>query len=264
MRFYKQQGMSLIELMIALVLGLLLIAGILQLFLGVTQTFRQNETLSRIQENGRFSLDFIAQDIRSAGYQEPGKRDAIPFFLKDCLKPGSTTENLTNCTNDFLAAEGADTSNNHSDRLSVYFEPTDQLDCAGANIKDTANPGTNQTVVNIYYIENDSLNCKSYSPSRGIEVTSGQALLSGVQSMQILYGVEDDDKTQYLNATAVDSKGLWSNVKTVKLGMLVNAGEEKPNKGQNKNYQLLDKLIPLDEATQRQIYTTTVRINNAI
>ncbi|MDE1460534.1 PilW family protein [Spartinivicinus poritis] len=264
MHFYKQQGMSLIELMIALVLGLLLIAGILQLFLGVTQTFRQNETLSRIQENGRFSLDFIAQDIRSAGYQEPGKRDAIPFFLKDCLKPGSTTANLANCTNDLLTVEGNDPANNSSDRLSVFFEPTDQLDCAGADIRDPSNTSANQTVVNIYFIDGDDLSCSSYSPSREVNITNNQALLSGVQSMQVLYGVRDsDDNTQYLSADKIGSD-MWQNIRTVKIGVLVNSGEEKPAVGPQNTYKVLGKEIKLNGGTQRHIYTTTVRINNAI
>jgi type IV pilus assembly protein PilW len=64
----RQQGASLVELMISLLLGLLLTAGIIQVFVGNRVTYAFNEGLSRIQENARFSLDHIAYNTRMAGY----------------------------------------------------------------------------------------------------------------------------------------------------------------------------------------------------
>lgn len=65
----KQQGMTLVEIMIALVLGIFLIAGVLQIFLGAKQSNRLLDNLSRMQENGRFAMDFISRDIREAGFE---------------------------------------------------------------------------------------------------------------------------------------------------------------------------------------------------
>lgn len=62
----QHRGMSLIELMIALVLGLLLIAGIIQLFTGTRTTYMANESLARVQENGRFALEMLRQPARQA------------------------------------------------------------------------------------------------------------------------------------------------------------------------------------------------------
>lgn len=62
------RGFTLIELMIALVLGLFLVAGVLYVFLSNTQTYRTNEALSRVQENGRFAIEFLTSDLRHAGY----------------------------------------------------------------------------------------------------------------------------------------------------------------------------------------------------
>jgi type IV pilus assembly protein PilW len=63
-----QRGATLVELMISLLLGLLLTAGIIQVFAGNRVTYAFNEGLSRIQENARFSLDHIAYNARMAGY----------------------------------------------------------------------------------------------------------------------------------------------------------------------------------------------------
>ena len=63
-----QTGMTLIEIMIALLIGAFLLGGVLQIFIGSKQTYRMQESLSRLQENGRFALDFLAKDIRMAGF----------------------------------------------------------------------------------------------------------------------------------------------------------------------------------------------------
>ena len=63
-----QHGLSLVELMVALTIGLFLTAGIIQLFIGTSQTYRFNESMSRLQENGRFALEILARDLRMAGF----------------------------------------------------------------------------------------------------------------------------------------------------------------------------------------------------
>lgn len=68
----NQHGLSLIELLVATVIGLILLAGIYQVFVGSTTGYRYNEQLSRLQENGRFVLDLMTRDIRMAGYMGCG------------------------------------------------------------------------------------------------------------------------------------------------------------------------------------------------
>jgi type IV pilus assembly protein PilW len=64
----NQAGLTLIELMVAMVISLLLIAGTITIFISNKQAYRLNEASSRVQENGRFALDFIRRDVRMAGY----------------------------------------------------------------------------------------------------------------------------------------------------------------------------------------------------
>ncbi len=64
----RQRGLSLVELMVAMVIGLILMAGVTQVYLSNRQTSRIQEAASRLQENGRFSIQFLARDIREAGY----------------------------------------------------------------------------------------------------------------------------------------------------------------------------------------------------
>ncbi|SDX36939.1 PilW family protein [Marinobacter mobilis] len=64
----RQSGLSLVELMIALVLGLILSAGVITIFISAKQDYQLQDAVSQIQENARFSLEFLARDIRMAGY----------------------------------------------------------------------------------------------------------------------------------------------------------------------------------------------------
>ena len=64
----RARGMTLVELLVALVLSMFLIGGIIQIFVGNRVTFAFNDGLSRIQENARFSLEHIAFTSRMAGY----------------------------------------------------------------------------------------------------------------------------------------------------------------------------------------------------
>jgi type IV pilus assembly protein PilW len=63
-----QRGVTLVELMVALLLGLLLTAGMIQVFASNRVTYEFNQGLSRIQENARFALDHMAYTTRMAGY----------------------------------------------------------------------------------------------------------------------------------------------------------------------------------------------------
>lgn len=64
----RQAGLSLIELMIALVVGLILLAGVLSIFISSRQGYGTNSAVATVQENGRFALDFIRNDVRMSGF----------------------------------------------------------------------------------------------------------------------------------------------------------------------------------------------------
>ena len=61
-------GFSLVELMVAMALSLILLAGVLAIFASSRTTYETTDRLSRIQESGRFALDSLVRDLRSAGY----------------------------------------------------------------------------------------------------------------------------------------------------------------------------------------------------
>lgn len=65
----RQRGFSLVELMIAMTIGFVVLAGIGYLYVESRQAFRSMDNLSRMQESARYALEIIARDIRMAGYR---------------------------------------------------------------------------------------------------------------------------------------------------------------------------------------------------
>ena len=63
-----QRGFSLVELMVAMTLGLIILGAVGYLYLGSRQTFRTTDAIARIQENARYALQIVAHDVRMAGY----------------------------------------------------------------------------------------------------------------------------------------------------------------------------------------------------
>ena len=55
--------------MIALLIGSLLMSGVFNILVGAKQAYRVQDELSRTQENARFAADFIARDLRMAGFR---------------------------------------------------------------------------------------------------------------------------------------------------------------------------------------------------
>ncbi len=67
-RTRRNGGFGVVELMVAMAISLLLLGGVVTLFTSSKTTYERVEHLSRIQETGRFALEAMMRDIRSAGY----------------------------------------------------------------------------------------------------------------------------------------------------------------------------------------------------
>jgi len=65
---FEQRGITLVELMVAMLLGLLITAGAIQVFAGNRVAYVFNQGLARLQENGRFAIDTLNYRTRMAGY----------------------------------------------------------------------------------------------------------------------------------------------------------------------------------------------------
>lgn len=63
-----QSGFTLVELMVAVTIGLIVVGAVGYVYLSARQSFRTTDNMSRIQENARLAIETIARDVRMAGY----------------------------------------------------------------------------------------------------------------------------------------------------------------------------------------------------
>jgi len=102
--FGRSSGFSLVELMIAMLLGLFLIGGVISVFLSNKQVYRQNENLARMQENARYAFEVVGRDIREAAGIPCGSNMPTGNVLNN-----SATNWWTNWGNGIQGYEGTQT-----------------------------------------------------------------------------------------------------------------------------------------------------------
>ena len=269
---YQQKGLSIVEFMVAITLGLLLLVGITQIFLSNKTTFNMTDSMSRLEENGRYAMEILARNIRMAGYADPSTADIPPPFYGEC---DSTDANCIADDEDCDTGESFctfDSGDATSDRLAVYYDPVDDVDCIG-----TAHVGP---LVNVFWIANDdtngnlpSLYCRGFDPNASPPSWIGggaQPVAPGVENFQVLYGVLPDDRSditpiRYVNAPEVFR---WANVKTVRIGLLMRGGGSGSGPvNRVRRYSVLDAggdALVFNDNQPRMLYTTTVSINNVV
>lgn len=243
----KQKGLSLIELMIAMGLGLFLVAVALTLFVGISTTGSATDGLAATQENGRFSLTLLSRDLRLAGYRNPENGAANdPFYSLAC-------DWADPCT-----AEGGGTN---SDRVAIWYDPPadddSEVDCTGADLD------ADTYIANVYFIQDGNLMCHGWNSVTEDWVADDPVpLIQGVDNMQVLYGISNGNRIeQYVEADAVTN---WLDVASVRMGFLVNNGQGIASEhDDDADYSVLGVDLNFTDKVVRKVYTTTVAVNNA-
>lgn len=78
---HRQGGMTLIEMMIALVLGLVVVGAASAVFLSNRQAYTTNSALSEVQSNSRIAYELLARDLRQAGLAGCGDSNRVANVL---------------------------------------------------------------------------------------------------------------------------------------------------------------------------------------
>lgn len=280
-RSSDQAGFSLIELMISIALGIFFGTVALSFIATSSSTLTTQDVGSRIQENGRFAVDELTQAIRMAGYYNLAlPTSEVPngqFYLGAC---GAWDP----CT--------ADGAGSNPDRVAVLINPapddgTDQ-DCTGALVNADPVIAAKSVVANVYFVADDasgvsSLQCQAYlidSSDQATVIGDAQVLVSGVDNMQIQYGVSnivaagqvDTTTERYLSASALSALPApdggttpWVDLKAVQFAFLVNSGlDDETFNESSQAYTLFDAAEETySDSIVRETLTGTVLINNA-
>lgn len=100
-------GFSLIELMVAMLIGLLVLSGVIQVVLNSKRSFLDNQETAFIQDNTRYALDIIAKDFRATGYRGCAADQPV---IVDVIKSDSKKNVPDAFGNELPAIAGTDAS----------------------------------------------------------------------------------------------------------------------------------------------------------
>jgi len=233
-----QQGFSLVEIMVAMALGLVLLGGTITIYSSSKNSYRLQENIAGLQENARFAIHALRRDVEVAGY--PLIRNIVPFN----------------------AALTLDGGGNNSDQITTQYRSDAQFntDCLGAFV------AAGNLVINRYSIDaNNNLRCQGNSGT--------QTLVENVNNLQALYGIDTDlDGTANLYATATEvnlgtvNAGApdWGRVVSLRLALLVRS-DSTLDQAQQQTYTLLDApAINMNDGVIYRVFTTTIPLRNRI
>lgn len=245
-----QKGLTLIEIMIAITISLILLAGLGQIYMSSKQNYRIVNELSRMQENGRFALDFLVKTIREADHMGCLSRQNSVFSGVQ-VSDNVTTSGLTNydtitiisASENSVSVSSAVSPGNTINLDDVSnFEVGDSIllsDCEKAHVGTITAVNTTGSSITIAERINQAFSLSSVvselitsTYSLGInsagnpamflnDGVSNQELVEGVENLQITLGVDSDsDKVPnyYVDAGSVAN---MDDVVSIKLDLTV-------------------------------------------
>lgn len=186
-RKFSNKGFTLIELMIAMAVGLVLLSAVYSFFILQNKELNKQEQVAVMQDNARMAMDMMTREIMMAGY---GATSSLPRCV------GTTTATNTPCV-------GITAANTNSISFSADLDNSGSITSSGSNENITydlytsgasgvqvlgrsSNGGTHQPVVeNIYPSGTEPALSFTYLKADGSPIT-GSPDLSLIRSIQIV------------------------------------------------------------------------------
>ena len=213
MHRHNQRGLSLISLMIALLIGTFLLAGLFTVWFQTRTTFNSQNQMAQVQDSQRMALTILANAVQTAGYYPveanySGTPPSTPYQASSVFVAAGSfaalqtifgTHSTTNATNDTLQLRFM------SDMNDTVTGNT--LDCMGQT--DTAQTMVTET----FALTGTNLTCQ-------VNNLTAQTIITGVQGFEVWYGISnthDNSVNEYMTADQVTNNALWGYVQSVML-----------------------------------------------
>ena len=269
----SQAGLTIVELMVSITLGLLVVMAATALLLSSKSGYTVQDDATRIQDTGRFAIENVTRAVRQAAY-ENWDREQAPILTVAAISANLNGLDAHSLKDNTPGIESpVPKSVNGSDVLVVrYFGVGGGtngdgtiLNCAGFGVPAPASQesASDDRGWSIFYVAADKsgepeLRCKY----RGKTAWTSDAIVRGVESFQLLYGVDTDADglpNQFLTANAIQNldasltlagaspeekeldqnkKTFWKKVVVVKVALLVRGSENVQSNVVNPQYNL--------------------------
>lgn len=266
-------GFTLIEMMVAMVIGLLLTIAISSFFLTSKRNFTSTDDSARLQENMRFANQLLTRNIRQTGYRaSPLTLTTGTTFIPGAFPAGANSAGLF----------GTDGGGTVSDSIKIRFQGsgpgTSSARATMATVYMTADDGNaDGTIVDCrgYKVDSHLIALNEYSIAAGANGSNalfcnGSEIVPDVDNMQIAYGIETDvalsdsnyGPNYYVTASSLTSANM-DQVTAVKIGLLFRSANASSDVTISRTYNLVGTTIPsFADKRSRRAMVVTVSLRN--
>jgi type IV pilus assembly protein PilW len=243
----RQRGMSIAELMVAVVIGTLLSLLAVTLLVAASSSYIAHTEAASLDDAGRFALSVIERAARQTGFADWERGDAAGGPDPAAPAPIMGLDAASLSSDSAAINDPRPAAVNGSDVLALRFAGSGSADgdgsattCAGFSV------GAGQDGWSIFYVGNSArgepeLRCKY----RGANGWSAEAVVAGVDSFQVLYGLDTDaapdgQANRYVTANAINALGAahWKRVAGIKVSMVLHGAQRSKGIGAPAVYHL--------------------------
>lgn len=238
----EQRGMTLVEVMVASVLGLILLMGVMQVFVSTRQANLMERGLERIQENARFAMEKLRQTISMAEYVDNPGTDPSTIYV-------SGTEAI-------IGTEGG----SNPDSLTIRMQSDGTIRSCNGNSTITAGDLVRYT----FSVDTSDIDLDCETQVASGSPTGAQPIVDGVSNLQLLYGEDTDADgvpNAYRNAGNVTD---WDNVISVRVGILVRGAETVLTENNSASFDLPGATVSVNDRYQYKAFVTTIVLRNRL
>lgn len=309
----RQAGLSLIELMIAVTIGLVLLAGVVTIVTSSSRTQRELEKIGRQIENGRYAIEVLQQEIPHAGYYgeyfglptaaampdpcattvaDIDTAMALPIQGYDSPTGNPAPTCLGDADHrdgtDILVVRRASTATTAigslaANELYLQSRAWDHVLATATGGETAGSPGSYTLLkrdgsvanirrlhTNIYFVGPDAddvptLKRLTLTGSGGALAFVEEPLVSGIESLQIDYGLDDDgDSIPDSFTTDPGTVDDWTDVVNLRVHLVVRNNEPTPGYTDTKTYDvgLEGSVVAPGDSYRRRAYVASIRAIN--
>lgn len=279
----RQNGFSMVELMVSLALGLVISLAAMQLLVANQLAFNFQRGTGDVQAGGRFASDMLVRDLRLSGLSLAAEVTANAP-VQGVITALAELEGLGSIVGGggYLSLNGNVSAGiSASDQLLLqYATDITTKDCEGNDV------AAGSYVLARYFIRTDAdtssqaLACDGGSRT-GSSIAglgdAGSVLVSGVDSFQVLLGIDDGQvgaaagvarAMRYVNVATYSALAPKPPVVAVRIGVLVRSQDRVGDTvGPGRDIQVLDTPIlstaaALMDGRMRRLFVSTVALRN--
>lgn len=295
-RLRAQGGLTLIELMVSVVIGLVLAIIASSTYLYSKQAYNVVSESSQMEESGRFALSLLARNIQSAGYvslnvKASGPQGPSDIKVRGC-DHGMVSPKSATSTADLACAASTPVGSTRSASIGVFYDTEaytasgarfQGFDCLGQSAVEipSTSGGSSTFQVRSYFFVSSStvqtaagtttmgqLSCVT-DPTTAAAATGtfqAQPLIPGVQQLAVTYllpsGLEKNTAQKETTAAVLQATNTWAQVAAVELCVLTKSIQAS---GNDMATQVTDcygnSFTPPPQQSYRR-FTTTVNLRN--